>query len=80
MEMVYPSPCRRCNENGIRHRQDSVAIKNSEMSALICRVTHTIQIVKTKERMGTLFQELCEMMDENVARVISFQSHRFLGL
>ncbi|OWZ00332.1 hypothetical protein PHMEG_00028498 [Phytophthora megakarya] len=58
-----------------------VKSKNLEMTDLISRISKTIYDVRSNEKLGSLFSELCTMIDPNATtRLLEYRDHRFMGL
>ncbi|RLN80537.1 hypothetical protein BBJ28_00015818 [Nothophytophthora sp. Chile5] len=55
--------------------------KNIMMTDLISRMAQTIYAVRSNESMGSLFAELCTLLDPgSTTQLLSHKDHRFMGL
>ncbi|POM81055.1 LOW QUALITY PROTEIN: Hypothetical protein PHPALM_1035 [Phytophthora palmivora] len=51
------------------------------MTDLISRISKTIYAVRSNEKLGSLFAELCTMLDPNATtKLLEYHDHRFMGL
>ncbi|RLN21182.1 hypothetical protein BBJ28_00020235 [Nothophytophthora sp. Chile5] len=62
---------------------DNSASKNPAMTDMLRRIIKTVYQTQQLEVMGTLFSELCNVVNEedvNAHQLLNFRTHRFLGL